>query len=53
MNVNAIAELLGVTYSAASRLTERLVENGILDEATGNARNRVFRYSRYVDLFTA
>ncbi|HLF10718.1 MAG TPA: Fic family protein, partial [Gammaproteobacteria bacterium] len=50
-NVNAMAELLGVSYTAANRLMEKLVEIDVLQEATGNARNRVFRYSAYIDLF--
>ncbi len=28
-----------------------MVESGILVEGTGNARNRVFVYSQYINLF--
>lgn len=51
MNVNAIAELTHVSFSAANVLTNRFVEHGILHEITGHARNRMFRYAEYVSLF--
>ena len=51
VSVNLIAETLQVSFTSANRLVERMVETGILVEATGNARNRVFVYSRYIDLF--
>lgn len=52
VSVNAISDLLGVSYTAANRLIERLVEIGLLTEATGNSRNRVFNYSHYIQLFS-
>lgn len=51
ISVNDVAETLKVTYSAANMLVNRFIENGILEEATGNRRNRLFRYSQYIDLF--
>lgn len=50
--VNPVADLLGVSFTSANRLIERLVESGILVELTGNARNRVFHYARYINLFS-
>jgi len=52
ISVNPIADLLGVSFTSANRLIERLVEIDILNEVTGNARNRVFHYSQYIDLFS-
>lgn len=42
--------LIGTTYPAANDLVARLEEMGILREITGGARNRRFRYDRYVRL---
>lgn len=52
VSVNPIADFLGVSFTSANRLMERLVEIGILDEVTGNARNRVFSYVPYIRLFS-
>lgn len=51
VSVNPIAEMLGVSFTSANRLVERMVDIGILVESTGNARNRVFNYAKYVHLF--
>jgi len=51
MSVNEIKSLVGTTYPAANALTEKLVEIGILEEITGRARHRKFRYGPYVRLF--
>ena len=52
ISVNSIADLLDVSFTSANRLIERLAEIDILLEVTGNARNRVFNYSRYINLFS-
>jgi len=36
------------SYTAANRLVARLAEVGVLEEITGNRRNRVFRYAPYL-----
>ena len=41
----------GTTYAAANVMVARLVEMGILEEFTGFARNRRFRYAPYIELF--
>ncbi len=51
VSVNDVKDLTGTTYPAANNLVERLTGIGILEEITGNARNRRFRYSPYVRLF--
>ena len=53
VSVNPIAEMLDVSFTSANRLIERMVEVGILVESTGNARNRVFNYSNYINLFAS
>jgi len=52
VSVNPIADMLKVSFTSANRLIERMVEVGILVESTGNARNRVFNYSDYINLFS-
>lgn len=49
--VNDIRNLTGTTYAAANALVSKLVEIGMLDEVTGYARNRRFRYAPYIALF--
>lgn len=51
ITVNRVAELTQMTFPPANDLVARFVENGILHEITGQARNRVFRYSDYIKLF--
>jgi len=45
------SELLGVTHQSASALLNKMTEDGILDEVTGYQRNRVFMFTRYLQLF--
>ena len=52
VSVNPVADMLGVSFTSANRLIDRMVEVGILVETTGNARNRVFNYSDYINLFS-
>lgn len=52
VSVNPIAEMLDVSFTSANKLIERMVELDILVEATGNARNRVFRYQDYINIFS-
>jgi Fic family protein len=49
--VSDIVQLTGTTYQAANDLVARLVDGGVLQEFTGQARNRRFRYQSYIDLF--
>ena len=51
ISVNDIATLTDVSYQAASNLMDKFVEFGLLMEITGQARNRRFRYTPYVDIF--
>jgi Fic family protein len=49
--VNDVQKMTGTTCAAANRLASRLVRLDVLDEMTGNARNRRFRYAPYIALF--
>jgi Fic family protein len=51
-SVNNIAKLLGISYPNANNLVQKFVRREILFETTGRARNRVFWYSPYTDLFS-
>jgi Fic family protein len=51
VNVNAVGTALRVSWPTANKLAHAFAERGILDEATGFRRNRVFRYSPYLALF--
>lgn len=51
VSVHDVRALTGTTYAAANSLVARLAKLGILGEMTGYARNRRFRYTRYILLF--
>lgn len=51
VSVGDIQRLLGTTYTAANTAVSRLVDVGVLQEATGQARHRRFRYAPYIALF--
>ena len=51
VSVNEVEQLTGTTYQAANELINRFVDNQILVEITGQARNRQFMYRSYIDLF--
>ena len=52
LSVADVQALTGTTYTAANSLVSRLVNLDILQEATGNKRNRVFRYQPYIAIFS-
>ncbi|RVU17793.1 Fic family protein [Methylobacterium oryzihabitans] len=52
INVGETSDLLGITYQSANSLIQRLSDLYIIEEITGNKRNRVFRYTPYVSLFS-
>ncbi|GHC51526.1 cell division protein Fic [Gemmobacter tilapiae] len=47
-----VAEHLDISVQAANNLVERLVSMELVQETTGNKRNRIFRYHSYVALFS-
>lgn len=52
IKVQNIVDLTGVSFPAANNLMGRFLEHGLLTEITGQARNRLFRYTAYIDLFS-
>jgi len=52
ITVNDIARITGVSFTSANKLMNRFAEKGILREATGQTRNRLFRYADYIGLFS-
>ena len=48
VTVSDVPPITGTNYPAANRLVARLAEAGVLEEITGNRRNRVFRYGPYL-----
>lgn len=51
MNINQIAEKLGVAFITATRLVNEFENKGVLKEKTGYSRNRSFELHEYVGLF--
>lgn len=52
VSVKEVQDLIGISYQAANQLVAKMAEESILNEFTGQARNRRFRYLRYIDLFS-
>ncbi|HEU4758723.1 MAG TPA: Fic family protein [Dehalococcoidia bacterium] len=52
INVNLVRGRLDLAFATASKLIEQLEELGLLQEITGWQRNRRFRYSPYLDVFS-
>jgi Fic family protein len=51
MSVTDVKDLIGITYTAANDLVGRFERMDLLQETTGNQRNRRFIYRPYVELF--
>ncbi len=49
-NLNALTESTGASYPTVSRAVESLENLGIVREITGRKRERVFAYTRYLDI---
>lgn len=52
LQVNDVVNILGISYPSANQLLGRFVKHEIINEVTGRSRNRRFRYSPYIDLFS-
>ena len=51
LTVATVQTLTASTYNAANSVVSQLCSLGILREATGQKRNRVFRYAPYIAIF--
>jgi Fic family protein len=49
-NLNALTESTGASYPTVARAVEALENLGIVREITGRKRERVFAYTRYLDI---
>lgn len=52
VSVKDVQSLIGTTFAAANTAVSRLAEIGVLEEITGHARHRRFRYAPYIGLFS-
>ena len=50
LDIKGVAAGLDTNFPTATRAIQVLVDNGILRETTGKARNRVFVYKRYIEI---
>lgn len=53
ISINKTAEATGLSYNGVANAVKKMVEVGILKEITSKARDRVFEYSKYVDILKA
>ena len=51
INTNKVKEICGLSYKAANDLVSDFVSENILKEMTGQSRNRVFVFEKYLNLF--
>lgn len=51
VSAKEVKQVIGTTFAAANQIIHRLMDVGILNEITGHARHRRFRYDPYVRLF--
>ncbi len=52
VSVKEAQQVIGSSYQTANDIISKLTDLQILSEMTGLIRNRIFRYSQYVDLFS-
>lgn len=51
IRVQDLVDMSGLTFQASNNLMNKFIAHGILSEATGQARNRLFRYDAWITLF--
>jgi cell filamentation protein, protein adenylyltransferase len=51
LSVKDAREITGTSFAAANQLVKRMEKMELLEEITGQARNRRFRYAPYIQLF--
>lgn len=52
VSINGVSARLGVTHRSSGQLVQRMVDTGLLEEITGNARNRRFAAVSILALLT-
>ncbi|UWG46315.1 putative transciptional regulator [Halanaeroarchaeum sp. HSR-CO] len=53
LDVNTAAEWVDVEYSTANRLVDQLETDGVLEELTGQSRNRFFRANEVFEIINS
>lgn len=51
INVEDVLKICDISYNAANELVAQMSTHGILQEITGQTRNRVFIFAEYLDVF--
>lgn len=51
INVNGLRSELGVAFATANNVIDELTRLKLVEETTGQRRNRIFRYTPYLELF--
>ena len=51
ISVENAVKTLGISYKAANDLVKQMCDEHILDEVTGQSRNRMFRFTPYLNIF--
>ncbi len=51
VSIHSVIQITGLKKWAANELLKEFVKQGILQETTGFARNRVYEFTRYVEIF--
>jgi Fic family protein len=51
IDINFVTATLGCAFVTAGKIVQQLVAAGLLQETTGQSRNRVYRYRPYLELF--
>jgi Fic family protein len=52
VTVSFVTERLGASRTTAGQLLEKAATAGMIEETTGKKRNRIYRYSELIDLFS-
>jgi Fic family protein len=50
-NIQTLEQRLGISFNTASATINKFQAAGLVKEVTGRQRNRVYRFSSYLDLF--
>lgn len=53
ITINQVAEELGISFAAANRHVTLLVDYGLVEEVTGQARNRIYRANAIIEAIDA
>ena len=51
VDIKEVAKVIKKSDATAFRLVEQLQQTGLLQEITGNSRNRLYAFQEYIDLF--